>query len=267
MSQTSALLGALRYEFAMQLRRRAMGIGLAMISALLFFILVVTTGKSPNTDTPQEALGYMASGITFLLSIGAGLLLANRVPRDRSLRVEELLRVAPVRGATRLSGKYLGATLAVSIPILLIQLAQTTYIANYFQDVSVFPRSLAMFVVVTLPTIFFVGAFALAFTTFLWPPLFQFLFVGYWIWANGNPDDLPFFTPNGTLISANGTLISANGDYALKGFFDYSLPSQGLSHIAVPPWLALANLVVILALAVVALVAAVGIQSWRYRNA
>jgi ABC-type transport system involved in multi-copper enzyme maturation permease subunit len=260
MSQTSAFFGAIRYEFAMQLRRRAMWIGLGMISALLFFILGVTTGKSANTDTSLEALGYMASGLTFLLPIGAGLLLANRVPRDRSLRVEELLCVAPASGTTRLIGKYLGATLAVSIPILLIQLAQTAYIANYFQDVSVFPRSLAMFLIVTLPTICFVGAFALAFTTFLWPPLFQFLFVGYWIWANGNPDDLPFFTPN-------GTLISANGDFALKGFFDYGLPSQGLSHTAVTPGLALANLAVILGLAAVALMAASGVQSWRYRSA
>jgi hypothetical protein len=260
MSRTSAFLGAFRYEFAMQLRRKAMWIGLAMISALLFFILIVTTGKSANTDTPQEALGYMASGITLLLAIGVGLLLANRVPRDRALRVEELLRVAPTSAATRLFGKYLGATLAVSIPILLIQLAQTAYIANYFHDISVFPRSLAIFFSVTLPTILFVGAFAIAFTTFLWAPLFQFLFVGYWIWANGNPDDLPFFTPN-------GTLLSANGDYALKGFFDYGLPSQGLSHTAVTPWLALANLAVILGLAVVALLVGLGIQSWRYRNA
>jgi hypothetical protein len=260
MSQTSALLGAFRYEFAMQLRRKAMWIGLAMISALLFFILIVTTGKSANTDTPQEALGYMSAGITFLLSIGAGLLLANRVPRDRSLHVEELLRVTPVSGAMRLFGKYLGATLAVAVPILLIQVAQTAYIANHFQDMSVFPRSLAMFFTVSLPAIFFVGAFALAFTTFLWPPLFQFLFVGYWIWANGNPDDYPFFTPN-------GTLISANGDYALKGFFDYGLPSLGLSHTDVSPGLALANLAVILGLALVALIAASGIQSLRYRSA
>jgi len=260
MSQATAFLGVFRYEFAMQLRRKAMWIGFGMISALLFFILGATTGKSANTDTPSEALGFMASGLTFLLAIGAGLLLANRVPRDRSLRVEELLRVAPATGATRLFGKYLGATLAVSIPILLIQLAETASIASYFHNASVFPRSLAMFFIVTLPAIFFVGAFALAFTTFLWAPLFQFLFVGYWIWANGNPDDLPFFTPN-------GTLLSANGDYALNGFFDYDLPSLGLSHVTVTPWLALANLVVILALAVVALLAASGIQSWRYRNA
>jgi ABC-2 type transport system permease protein len=260
MRQTAAFLGALRYEFAMQLRRPAMWVGLTMISALLFFILVATTGKSPNTDTSYEALGYMSSGITFLLSIGAGLLLANRVTRDHSLRVEELLRVAPASGTARLFGKYLGATLAVAIPILLIQVAQTAYIATYFQDASVFPRSLAMFFAVTLPALFFVGAFAVAFTTFLWPPLFQFLFVGYWIWASGNPDDLPFFTPN-------GTLLSANGDYALKAFFDYGLPSLGLSHTEVPPYLALANLAVILGLAVVALITASSIQSWRYRSA
>jgi len=259
-SQTSAFLGVVHYEFAMQLRRKAMWVGLSMISALLFFILIVTTGKSPNTDTPQDALGYMASGLTFLLSIGAGLLLANRIPRDRTLRVEEVLRVTPVSDSIRLFGKYLGATLAVSIPILLIQLAQTAYIANYFQDGAVFPRSLAMFFTVTLPALFFVGAFALAFTTFLWPPLFQFLLVGYWVWANGNPDDLPVFTPN-------GTLLSANGDYALKGLFAYDLPSMGLSHTDVTPWLALANLAVILGLAALALIAASGIQSWHYRNA
>jgi hypothetical protein len=198
--------------------------------------------------------------VTFLLALGAGLLLANRVPRDRALRVEELLRVAPASGASRLFGKYLGATLAVAVPILLIQVAQTAYIASYFQNASVFARSLVMFFIVTLPAIFFVGAFTLAFTTFLWSPLFQFLFVGYWIWANGNPDDLPFFTPNGTLISANGA-------YALKGIFAYDLPSLGLSHTAVTPWLALANLAVILGLAAVALLVGLGVQSWRYHSA
>ena len=39
MSQTSAFLGSFRYEFAMQLRRKAMWVGLAMISALLFFYI------------------------------------------------------------------------------------------------------------------------------------------------------------------------------------------------------------------------------------
>ena len=153
MNQAPAFLGVFRYEFAMQLRRKAMWIGLAMIGALLFFILSVTTGRSANTDTPQVALGYMSSGLTFLLPIGAGLLLANRIPRDRSLRVEELLRVAPASGATRHFGKYLGATLAVSVPILLIQAAETVYVANYFHDASLFLRSLAMFATVTLPTI------------------------------------------------------------------------------------------------------------------
>ena len=42
---------------------------------------------------------------------------------------------------------------------------------------------------------------------------------------------------------------------------------MGVSHIDVTPWLALANLAVILALAAVALVASLGIQSWRYRAA
>ena len=64
LNQTPAFLGVFRYEFAMQLRRTAMWIGLAMISALLFFILGATTGKSANTDTPSEALGFMASGLT-----------------------------------------------------------------------------------------------------------------------------------------------------------------------------------------------------------
>jgi ABC-2 type transport system permease protein len=260
MSQAQAFVGVTRYEFAMQLRRKAMWIGFGMISALLFFVLSVTIGRSPATATPQAALGYMASGLTFLLPIGAGLLLANRVPRDRSLHVEEMLRVAPASGAIRLFGKYLGATLAVSAPILLIQLAETIYISGYFKDTSVLLTSAAMFFTVTLPALFFVGAFAIAFTTFLWPPLFQFLLVGYWVWANVNPDDLPFFTPNGTLLSANGA-------YALKGLFFYDLPSMGVSHTVVTPWLALANLAVILGCAAIALVVASGLQSWRYRNA
>ena len=61
------------------------------------------------------------------------------------------------------------------------------------------PFALAAFIALVVPAILFVGAFAIACTTILWTPLFQFLFVGYMLWTSLNVTDIP--TLSGTLLS------------------------------------------------------------------
>lgn len=250
--------GATRYEFLMQARRKALWIGLALAFALVSFVThAVITGRTH--PSMHDATSFWTSSLSFILAAGAGLLLANRTPRDRSTRVAEVLGTTPAPQGARFVGKYLGSVTATAIPVLLIDALGLGYIAAYYQDASAIPLGLAMFVAVVIPALLFVGAFALAFTTFLWAPLYQFLFVGYWIWSMTNPDDFPLFTPNGTLVSASGA-------YALKGFFGYSLPSMGLSHTTVTPGLALLNIAVILGCAALGMLAGWRILVWQGRR-
>jgi len=77
--------------------------------------------KVSDEDLKNLGLGFagapLAAARTFLdrgcrlviLTLGAGLLLADRYRRDRATRTIELLRAAPAAASARLLGKYLGA--------------------------------------------------------------------------------------------------------------------------------------------------------------
>jgi hypothetical protein len=145
------------------------------------------------------------------LPLGAGLLLADRVTRDRALRVDDLLTVTPAGLLVRLLGKYLGSTLATLLPIAAVYAAGVAVLAARWHDAADLAVAPAAFAVACIPSVLFVAAFALACTTVLWPLLFQFLFVGYWFWAN-------YHTP-GDIPTLNGTLLTPDDDFIIRGVF------------------------------------------------
>lgn len=66
-----------------------------------------------------EALGWF----TPVLPMVFGSVLADRLVRDRQLRVAELLDVTSTNRSARLLGKYLGACAATAVPVALVYLA------------------------------------------------------------------------------------------------------------------------------------------------
>jgi ABC-2 type transport system permease protein len=142
-----------------------------------------------------------------------------------------------------------GATI---LPIFALYLVGVGVILTRGYGPSVIPLALAAFLAINIPSILFVGAFAIACTGYLWTPLFQFLFVGYWLWGTLNPtESIP--TPSGTLISSGG-VFAFTGLLHARGYHDYvPHPSVGL---------ALANIAIILGLGALALVVA-----WRLQLA
>ncbi len=234
--QWSAFTGVLRYELWMQLRRPALWIAAGVICLFAFrsfrgFYL------TDNGMTLDMRLGDWAGFLSGFYPIAAGLVLADRFPRDRKLHTDELLMTSPAETGARLWGKWVGTVLATLLPALIIYLLGAAAILQYAHDASRLPFALLLFLASDGTAVIFVGAFTIACTTFMWPILYQFLFVGYWFWGN-------FLNPHLGIPTINGTLLTARGDMILAGLFPstvlrlhgFSAPSasfaQGIGSLA-----------------------------------
>src|SRR5258706_493531 len=189
-----------------------------------------------------------ATACNFILTLGAGLLLADRYRRERATRTIELLRAAPAAASARLLGKYLGAVCATLVPILIIYLTGVARLVILWRDVTILPLAAGAFLALVVPPVFFVDAFSLACTTVLWQPLYTFLFVGYWVWTSLNPTGLAIPTLTSTLLSPGEQLVGT-------GYFGLTPPY--LQDVGFYPassvWLRALNIVVLLACAACAL--------------
>jgi hypothetical protein len=254
--------GVIRYEFLMQLRRRALWIGFLLLSigiAIGFFSGTVPYLQQRLGAPHSDLMVALASPTSILFVLGAGLFLADRFPRDRRTRVQELLVAGPAGPGARLLGKYLGAVSATLVPCVVFFAAVAIALMIRLNDFALAPLALAAFLALVVPAVLYVGAFAIACTTFLWTPLFQFLFIGYMLWTSLNVTDIP---------TLSGTLLSPYLNYAMMGFFGYHsfepidariYPSSSIAQ-------GLANIAVLLVCALVALLAAWGRETWRVRR-
>jgi ABC-2 type transport system permease protein len=209
----SELRGVFGYEFRMQIRRPAVWIALATCS--VFVLSLFVTGWPARPDSQLPLLERAAAGLTGsrgFLPIVFGILLADRLPRERRLRTGELFDSLPIGNGVRLWGKYLGSTTATVAVFFLFTLISTAYMAVTLNDVSLIPAMIPVFAVVELPGLFFIGAFSIACTEFLPTPLYAILFIGYWPWGN--------LFPPGPIPNLSCTPLTAIGRYASIGFFN-----------------------------------------------
>lgn len=210
MNQIKSFFGALNYEFRMQIRRRSVWI--TFIALGLFFTQFHQPWYRPITTPPSEAIVYWTGEVQSFLAIAVGILLADRLPRDRRTKVEELLDTLPGALSARLVGKYLGSTLATLVPMFAVYSVGVGYILYRWHEVSALPLALATFGAIALPGILFIGAFSIACPAILWVPLYQFLFIGYWFWGNLFPDvGIP---------TLSTTILTPVGGYMCTGFFN-----------------------------------------------
>lgn len=162
-----------------------------------------------------------------MLPLGYGLMLADRLARDRRLRVFELLESQPGGGWPRLLGKYLGSVSASTLPVLLLYLYGVTVIMTRWQAGPLLPlQSLLLFAVILLPGLLFVASFSLGCPAFMPVPLYQVLFVGYWFWGNA-------LSPSAGIPTLTGTPLMPSGAYVAAGIFSVSGP--GAVHNATQP--------------------------------
>jgi ABC-type Na+ efflux pump permease subunit len=232
--------GLARYEFAMQFRRRAVWFGLGLLALLLAAGRVGGFGVVSTDDpTLPQAVARWSVAVQLLLPVAFGLLLADRIPRDRRLRIDELAAATPASTGVRLLAKFAGATLATLVPTAAIYGVGVAYLAATEGRPAAIPLAAAAFATINLPGLLFVAAFSVACPAVLWVPLYQFLFVGYWFWGNLLP-------PDGAVPTLSGTWLTPIGGYALGGLW----------YDQYPAWEGVASIGLLLIAAALALVAA-----------
>lgn len=255
MNQRASFLGALKYEFCMQLHRRA--IWITFIALGLFFTQFHQPWFRPITSPASASIIYWTGIVQSFLAVAAGLLLADRLPRDRRMKVDELLNTLPCTISTRIFGKYLGSTIATLVPMLTIYSIGTVYILVRWHTLQELPLALASFAAIVLPGVMFIGAFSIACTAILWVPLYQILFVGYWFWGN--------LLPNVGIPTLSTTILTPVGGYMCAGFFN----PQGQEGVCSPgiqgatALLGAESILILLGTAVLAIISLIGYLKWH----
>ncbi|MEQ4300044.1 hypothetical protein ABNF97_01405 [Plantactinospora sp. B6F1] len=225
MSGMSELLAVGRYEFRMQARKRSLWLTMLILATVIaLFQGPAGPRYLPADATAPEVMAGWALLFGIVLPLGFGMVLADRLVRDRRLGTAALLESLPVRPGLLLAGKYLGGLAATALPVLLLMVVAGGYEAVHRADPLMLGWAVLAFAVVMLPGLAFVAGFALTCPLAISAPLFRVFFVGYWFWGNMlTPDLMPTLT---------GTLLTPIGDYPASWL------SGGLALFAgTPGWL------------------------------
>jgi hypothetical protein len=258
----------MRYEFEMQLRRRSVWFVLGLLSALVVPLWLLFSScdlhgcyqhqgeNGPlvwTPPTPSSAVLQWTQFVAALLPVGVGLVLADRLARDRRLHVEELLDSARGPLGARLFGKFFGSVLATLTPVTLFYFAVIFYVLTQAPAFGVIPLAIAAFAAIVIPAVVFVAGFSIAVPVVMKVPVYQLLFIGYWFAANLMP-------PKIGLPSLTFTWLNATGAWAQEGLFNFRwlLP---LPHATATG--AYASIGLLLALGMVAIWGAWGYLRWR----
>jgi hypothetical protein len=218
MNSLSIFFGVTNYEFRMQIRRRAMWI-IFFCLALLGSILGGPGSAyrqlidNPFNLTPLQVVAFWTSnGVNTIMPIILGVMLADRLARDKRTKVDELFMTTPGALGLRLAGKYAGSLLATIIPVLLFYSIGIGFILYHTQDLIILLYALETFAAIALPGLLFVAAFSIACPAIMWVPLYQFLFVGYWFWGN-------LLSPAQGIPTLSATILTPIGSYMDTGLF------------------------------------------------
>lgn len=255
----SSFRGALRYEWSMQLRRPMLWIVLLLCEALMLGLLSRYMTLSAllsfiRVEPPLLTIVIWTNLINYLLPAALGILVADRLLRDRHTGVQDLLITLPGSQTARLFGKFLGSTLATLLPIFLFYSAGIIVILSASHDWSVMPTALLTFAAIVLPGVLFVGACATALPAFIKQPVFQFLFIGYWFWGN-------LYTPR-SIPTISTSILTPVGGYMSSGFFGYTL--FPVAHASIfTGWL---SLLLLLVLAILVMLAVSSYQRWQQQK-
>ena len=178
-----------------------------------------------------------------------GIVLADRLVRDRKLGVAELLDSTPSNRSARLVGKYLGVCAATAVPVALLYSAVALAFTVWRGQPAALWWGLATFMVIVLPLLL-AGSLSFLGPQLMPTPLFRVLIVALFFWAAATEVESEF-------PSFAGTVFSLTMDYPLGVFFDSPNATTGRVGVALDflrprPTTATAALAVALTLALAA---------------
>lgn len=246
----SSFRGVVWYEFRMQARRPALWLALAVTCGIVLRGVEHPSGP-PGYDTAWSKIFPVA--LQLMVPIVIGLLLSDRLTRDRQLRTRDLIDVSGVTARVYVWGKYLGAVGATSVaalvPVTLIVLGELG-VGQISGDIGAARDTLVGFLLMALPAYLFIGAYSLLLPSIMPLRLYQILFPCYWLWMH-----------QGRVRSLAGTPLAPSGPYAQSAFLSlihhrpYEQVRSSFGMLLATPAMAALNIILLLALAVLALVA------------
>ncbi len=210
----NVFFGVFRYEYRMSIRRLSLWLTFGIL--MVPYLTSAFTPPSMNDRLPaaNEVVSF-AGTFSFMLNlftpVVAGILIADRLVRDRKLGVDELLQSTALPRWAYLAGKYTAALLSLSTPVLLCSLLFGLIMIASGAPLGLLPAILLTFMGINFPALAFITAFSLACPLVMPVRVYQVLFTGYWFWGN-------FLSPE-VLPTLNGTYLSASGVFAMDGLF------------------------------------------------
>jgi len=241
-------VGIFRYEYLMQIRRPGLWASMIVLVGLflLFGVLDGTRLAGEALNDPWKLGAALMSDMNLLAPVAAGILVADRFPRDRQTGMRELIGSSLPSSRALLFGKYFGSLLAVLTVPLLILLVAMIAIAFEIHQTSFLLTTPAALLVCMVPAWMFAVVWSLAFPLVMRLRLYQVLFAGFWMWSVA--------VPRSRLPTINQTILSVNGEYARMAFFYHDAGALYLLPPATTGW-AIFNVCLILALTIGGLLA------------
>jgi ABC-2 type transport system permease protein len=248
---------ALRYEFRMQIHRRELWIAMLLVTLVLIGIIartpdIVEAIPKLSSFSLLQAVTIWTQIINVLFPIAIGILLADRLLRDRRIKVEEVLLTTPAPLGMRIFGKYLGTLFATLVPVLIGYAVGIAVILAEGHTLAVLWYAVLTFVAIILPGALFIAAFSITLPNFIWVPVYQLLFVGYWFWGNLLP-------ANKGIPTLSQTILAPMGANQAAGFFGLSI--VGIQKASVLQ--GVASIVALVGSAILVLCALVAYLRWR----
>jgi ABC-2 type transport system permease protein len=204
-----------RYEFLMSIRRKGLWLAYGLLFLFYFVSIIIGRGSVENVTMPMKELWTNSAILAFmfnlLLPVVGGISAADRLVRDRNLRVDELLSSTSLTNRDYLAGKYFGVLTSLLLPVFICQIAMRIYTLFLGVPFILLGMTVVCFFVITVPAYAFITAFSLACPLVMPVRVYQVLFTGYWFWGNFlSPDVFP---------SLSGTLLQPGGKVAMEGLF------------------------------------------------
>ncbi len=248
------LRGIVSYEYRMAIRRWGVWLAFALGALLPILNALMSPGPPPGGRSVWQTAGMGAFVMSLWMPLVAGIALADRLPRERTLLTWELLETTGAPRRQRILGKCLGGLLAVCTPVLAFELMVAGIHVARGATPALFATTALAFAAVNFPALAFVSAFSIACPVVLPVRVYQVLFCGYWFWGNFlNPKAFPTIA---------GTVLTASGQFAASLWFGFGGGGRQatLSYVVL-------NLCVLAGSSIAALAAAVRYLEWRSRRA
>jgi ABC-2 type transport system permease protein len=201
---------AMLNEFRMQSRQRAMWLTMLGVSTIFPLLAWHALDSRFVYEGTLRSVADWTNFLNLWVPIGYGIVLADRIPRDRRLRMDELLASFPTHPRYRLWGKAVGVALATVVPLLVVALVGALLISVRLHTAEVMKFEVGAICVILLPALLFVTAVCLLLSTFVWPPAIGFICAGLWLFLEAPPTMLP---------SLANSVLSPTGAYAIAGLY------------------------------------------------